>query len=229
MNLDWHSIPSIHARRITLRALTDRDVEAVYRIYSDEEVMRYWGGEAFQQLSDAEDFLAEVRNDLRQRRCLQWAIVESANDELIGTFAFFHWDRVAEKCEIGFALKPAYWGNGYMSEAVQAAIAFAFDHLNIRRVEADVDPRNLACAKLLEKLGFTKEGFLRERWLVKTETQDSLFYGLLKKEWDSLGVDYSVGSNIPLAGGDPTGNRLWSRAKHVAVDLRIFLAALLHL
>jgi ribosomal-protein-alanine N-acetyltransferase len=197
MNLNWQRIPTIRAQRLTLRPFEDTDVEPLYRIYSDEEVMRYWGGGTFRQFSEAKDFLTEVKEDLKQRRCLQWAIVRQEDDELVGTFAIFHWDLVAQKCEIGFVLGRAYWRMGYMSEAVQVALAFAFDHLDIRRVEADVDPRNRASVRLLERLGFKKECYLRERWLVLAETQDSVIYGLLKKEWND--TEITLFSRFPYA------------------------------
>jgi RimJ/RimL family protein N-acetyltransferase len=55
--------------------------------------------------------------------------------------------------------------------------------MGLRRLEADVDPRNTASIHTLERLGFQREGFLRERWQVNGEIQDALFYGLLRREW----------------------------------------------
>ena len=60
---------------------------------------------------------------------------------------------------------------------------FAFEELGLRRIEADVDPRNEASIRLLERLGFQREGYLRERWLVDQEINDTVFYGLLRREW----------------------------------------------
>jgi RimJ/RimL family protein N-acetyltransferase len=62
-------------------------------------------------------------------------------------------------------------------------LAYAFDELDLRRIEADVDPRNAASIRTLERLGFRREGYLRERWRVNGEVQDALFYGLLRREW----------------------------------------------
>ncbi len=70
-----------------------------------------------------------------------------------------------------------------MQEALQALLSYAFETLDLRRLEADVDPRNQASIQTLERLGFQKEGFLRERWEVGGEIQDALFYGLLRPEW----------------------------------------------
>jgi ribosomal-protein-alanine N-acetyltransferase len=71
---------------------------------------------------------------------------------------------------------------------LRLALAHAFGPLGLRRVEADVDPRNAASCRLLERLGFRREGLLRERWRVNGETCDSALFGLLAREFDALAV-----------------------------------------
>jgi len=70
-----------------------------------------------------------------------------------------------------------------MHEALQALLDFGFGELDLNRIEADIDPRNSASARTLERLGFTKEGYLRERWIVGEEVSDTALYGLLRREW----------------------------------------------
>jgi RimJ/RimL family protein N-acetyltransferase len=69
-----------------------------------------------------------------------------------------------------------------MHEALKA-LTYAFDVLEFHRIEADVDPRNAASIRTLERLGFQREGYLRERWQVNGEIQDAVFYGLLRSDW----------------------------------------------
>jgi RimJ/RimL family protein N-acetyltransferase len=73
-------------------------------------------------------------------------------------------------------------GHGYAREAVPLALGHAFGKLALNRVEADADPRNLPSCRLLERLGFTREGLLRERWRVGDDVQDSVIYGLLARD-----------------------------------------------
>ena len=192
MKIDWENISTIHAPRVSLRPLTDNDAGSLYEIYSDPEVMRYWGGAAMKHPREIKDFLAEVREDLRQRKCIQWGIARRTDNRIIGTFAFFGVDVIARKGEIGFALGRAHWGMGYMREALQAALGYGFNEMDLRRIEADVDPRNLPSIRLLEHVGFRNEGYLRERWLVAGETEDSVFYGLLRREWTHGDAVYEV-------------------------------------
>jgi RimJ/RimL family protein N-acetyltransferase len=70
-----------------------------------------------------------------------------------------------------------------MAEALPALVAHAFGALDLNRLEADIDPRNTASARVLERLGFRREGLLRERWIVNGEKSDSAIYGLLRAEW----------------------------------------------
>ena len=192
MKFDWDHLPSVDASRVRLRPFHPNDCDQLYAIYSDPEVMRYWGDAPMKTQAQAEAFLAEARQDLRTRKCVQWGIARRSDDLVVGTFALFAWDNTAGKCEIGFALGRPYWSQGYMHESLQAALWFCFNELSLRRIEADVDPRNRPCIRLLEKLGFKQEGFLRERWLAEGQTQDSLFYGLLKREWQDPGLSYCV-------------------------------------
>ena len=87
------------------------------------------------------------------------------------------------RSEVGYALGRSYWGNGYMHEAMHALVDHAFRAMKMHRLEADIDPRNEASAKSLARLGFTREGLLRERWIVGGEISDSALYGLLASEW----------------------------------------------
>jgi [ribosomal protein S5]-alanine N-acetyltransferase len=192
MKIDWENIPTIYAPRVSLRPLSDKDTDLLYEVYSDPEVMRYWGGAPMKDRREIKEFLAGIPKDLGQRRCIQWGVARRTDNRIIGTFAFFSLDMIARKAEIGFALGRAHWGVGYMHEALQAALGYGFNEMDLRRIEADVDPRNLSSIRLLERVGFRSEGYLRERWFVDGETEDSVFYGLLRREWNGADAVYEV-------------------------------------
>lgn len=105
-----------------------------------------------------------------------------ATGEVIGSCDLFNVDEQCGRAEIGFTLNRQHWGKGYMSEAARAVIDHGFNTVGLRRLEADIDPRNLGSARLLERLGFVREGLLRERWVVGDEISDSALYGLLKRD-----------------------------------------------
>lgn len=93
--------------------------------------------------------------------------------------------RQSRRADMGQALARAHWGRGYLSEALQALLAFGFTELDLHRVAADVDPRNAASATALTRLGFVQEGLLHERSIVAGEVSDCAMFGLLKRDWEA--------------------------------------------
>jgi RimJ/RimL family protein N-acetyltransferase len=170
--------------RLTLRPFTQSDAAALFRIFSDDEVVRFWSVGAWTDIVQAEKMIDEAIAAYRDGGLSRYAIVLRDTDELIGICnlrGFFEQNR---RCELGYALGSTYWGRGYAFEALEALLGHAFSALDMNRIEADIDPRNDASARLLEKLGFRQEGYMPERWIVHGEKADTAFYGLLKRYWD---------------------------------------------
>lgn len=176
-------LPIIPAQRIRLRGLSRLDVDAIYEIFSDPAVMRYWSTTPLPDKAAAETLTEEIIHDVNQGKMMKWGVALNSNDRVIGTVTLFNIDLENGRAEVGYALAQAYWRQGYINEALQVLFKFAFEVLRLRRLEADVDPRNQASIRTVERLGFQQEGFLRERWHVAGEIQDALFYGLLKRDF----------------------------------------------
>lgn len=181
---DAAQLPTITTARVRLRWLTARDVPALFEIFSDPLVCRYWSRPPLTQLSEAADLLTEVRQHFERRTLFQWGVADVADDRVLGTCTLAYLSAEHRRAEVGYALASARWGQGYMAEAFPALIKFAFASLQLHRLEADVDPRNEASIRLLERTGFRREGFLRERYHLNGEVQDAFFYGLLRREFE---------------------------------------------
>jgi RimJ/RimL family protein N-acetyltransferase len=119
----------------------------------------------------------------RSGTAMQMVIVEKSLGRAIGTCLIFAYDAGSSRAEIGYALGRAYWRNGYMTEALDRLVEWAFGDLELRRLEAQVDPQNVPSNVLLTNAGFTHEGTLRERWMTKGRICDTNMYGLLRKDW----------------------------------------------
>lgn len=180
---DAQTLPTLEAPRLVLRWLTDDDVPALFDVFSHPEVMRYWSSLPLEDLAGAEKLLREIESYFESRTLFQWGIALRENDHVIGTCTLAWLDAANRRADLGYALGRAYWGQGYMAEALDALLSFAFGPLNLRRLEADTDPRNERSRRMLERLGFQREGYLRERWEIGGEVQDTLLYGLLAREW----------------------------------------------
>jgi len=173
----------LSTERLTLRFLTEADLPAIYDIFSQPEVMRYWSYPPWTDRSQAQQWLIHVEEGYRTGEAFQFGIERRADRVLVGTCTLFQFHIASRRAEIGYALGRPYWGSGYMHEALQALVRHAFQTLDLNRLEADIDPRNLASARTLEGLGFQKEGHLRERWIVNDEISDTDLYGLLRRDW----------------------------------------------
>jgi RimJ/RimL family protein N-acetyltransferase len=179
-------LPELSGERIRLRGFRADDLDDFYAVHSDVEVMRYWSFPAWTELSQARERFAGARAGRDAGRLLCWAIADIDDDRVIGGVTLFAIDRHQGRAEIGYSLRSDRWGRGLAREALQLVLAHAFDSLGLRRVEADIDPRNLGSCGLAERMGFVREGVLRERWLVANELQDSAMYGLLARDWLAL-------------------------------------------
>jgi RimJ/RimL family protein N-acetyltransferase len=177
-------LPTLTGARVRLRWLVPSDVNALYGVFSNAEVMRYWVRPPFEHEGEARDLLAKIERMFREQSLFQWGIAPFDDDRVIGTCTLAHVDASNLRAELGYALGREHWRRGLMGEALTLLLAFAFGELGLRRLEADVDPRNAASIRSLERLGFRREGFLRERWCVSGEIQDALFYGLLRRDWE---------------------------------------------
>ena len=183
--IDGDRLPTLDAPRVRLRWLVAGDVDALYAIFSDRGMMQYWSTPAMTERHEAEERLAKIHGEFRDKTGFTWGIERKEDGLLLGTCTLFHIDTRNGRAEIGYGLGSAHWGRGLMSEALTALLAFAFGKLKLRRLEADVDPRNANSLRILGKLGFLHEGLLRERWNVGGEIQDTVMLGLLSKEWQA--------------------------------------------
>jgi ribosomal-protein-alanine N-acetyltransferase len=183
--IEGNFLPTLEARRVRLRWLTADDVDGLFAIFSDERMMRYWSSTAMKARAEAEELLLRIQRQFADKSGFQWGVERKEDRALLGTCTLFNIHRANMRAEVGYCLHSAHWGRGYMGEALAALIDHSFLALNLRRLEADVDPDNASSLRILDRMGFQREGLLRERWNVGGAIQDSVFLGLLAREWRS--------------------------------------------
>lgn len=168
--------------RLSLRFFQPSDAAALFAIFSDPAVVRYWSSAAWTDIGQAQASIADALAAYDSGAGLRMAIVLRETDELIGYINLYAIHHANRRCEIGYALASAHWGRGYLAEAMAALLEHAFTAMDLNRIEADIDPRNSASEKLLLRMGFRQEGYMRERWIVNGEICDTAFYGLLRSD-----------------------------------------------
>lgn len=178
----------LNTPRLQLRFVDDRDADAVFRLFTDPEALRYWSFEPWTERAQAEENVRETQAAYADGSVLTFAITlaHAGNaGEMIGKCRLSKFSEQNRRCEIGYILDRAHWGNGYAQEALAALVGHAFGALDLLRIEADVDPRNRASCVVLQRLHFVHEGHLRQRWIVGGEVCDTDFFGLLRQDWEN--------------------------------------------
>jgi [ribosomal protein S5]-alanine N-acetyltransferase len=174
---------TIETERLLLRPLQIEDAPSFLEIWSDPEAVRYFSFPPMESIEQAQARIAEKLQVFSDGKGIVFVIESKSDREVLGDCGIHNVDLHARRAELGYCLGRPHWGNGYMAEAVKALIAYGFEEAGLRRMEADIDPRNTPSIQLVERLGFKREGYLRKRWVTGTgEVADSVIYGLLEDE-----------------------------------------------
>ena len=169
--------------RLQLRPLRPDDAPAVYALHADPIALRYWSTPPWHDPAQADALIARDLTAMAEGDHVRLGLERRADGRLIGLCSLFAFHLPSRRCELGYLLQREAWGQGLMHEALVTLLDWAFGVLDLNRIEADIDPRNVASQRSLERLGFVAEGRLRERWIVAGEVSDSALYGLLRRQW----------------------------------------------
>jgi ribosomal-protein-alanine N-acetyltransferase len=174
---------TLDTSRLRLRPFTDADADALFALHANPYVLRYWDAPPWTEPARAERFLSTCRQMADQGTGARLAVQRLSDGAFIGWCGLSRWNPDYRSAALGYCLDAAAWGQGYATEAARALLEWAFDTLDLNRVQAETDTRNIASARVLEKLGFVREGTLREDCVVNGDVSDSWVFGLLRREW----------------------------------------------
>jgi [ribosomal protein S5]-alanine N-acetyltransferase len=175
--------PIFETERLILRQITNEDVSFLFKHYTSREVLQYFGMSPISSKEVAEEMIENFEKQLEVGGPMRWAIVDKSTDKMMGTCGFHGIAKSYKRCEIGYDLHPDYWGNGIMGEALKPLITYLFIEREMNRIGAVIVPNNQASSRVVEKLGFRREGLLREYILQEDTMYDAYMYSMLKKEW----------------------------------------------
>ncbi|MEX2969529.1 GNAT family N-acetyltransferase [Streptomyces sp. C184] len=175
----------IRTERLDLRPVTQDDFAAIHAYQRRPEVCRYlyWG--PFDEAGSRASVTAKTtRTTLRESGdLLQLAVVVRDSGTLVGDVTFVWNSREHRQGGIGYVFHPDHAGHGYATEASRALLRLGFEELQLHRIQAELDGRNTASARLLERLGMRREGHLRENEFLDGEWADEVVYAMLAREW----------------------------------------------
>ena len=172
--------PTLHTARLRLRPFTDADAAPSSRCTAAPTCCatgtpRRGPNRPAPSASSRLPAIAEEGTGARL------AIDRVSDGAFIGWCGLTRWNPDFRSASLGYCFDAAAWGHGYATEAADAVLRWAFDTLDLNRVQAETDTRNAASARVLEKLGFVREGTLREDCVVNGDVSDSWVFGLLRR------------------------------------------------
>lgn len=182
-------IIKIEDNRILLREYKSdaSDLESALKFIGDPEVAAHssWGP---LNREESVDWLngAIAAQDIHPRLSYGLALVVKSTDELIGNMSLNIRNSANKEAELGYTIRRDHWHQGFATEAARALLGFGFTVLGLHRIFATTSPNNIASQKVLEKLHFTREGYLRKHVLQRGHWRDSCLYALLEDDWKSI-------------------------------------------
>lgn len=166
--------------KLCFRTLDTRDTKAVHSYASDQNVKRFIGWPLMKTMDETRGYIEEMLRREAVGTHLYASIVLKETGAHIGTAMIFNFDKEANQAEVGYVFHSSSWGKGYGTEAVALMCAFAFDFLNLHKLNARVVDANIGSARVLEKNGFQLEGRLRDHHFIDGSYYDSLLFGRLR-------------------------------------------------
>jgi aminoglycoside 6'-N-acetyltransferase len=184
----------IEAGRVYLRSYAAGDGRMYFEAgqRNRAHLRRYESGNAILSPEDeaaAETLVRELAADWQAGNCFFMGIFDRADDTFLGQVYVGPISRTLPEYAIGFFADVDHEGRGYVTEAVRAAIAFVFEHLDAQRVRMECDDTNIRSVGVAERCGLRREGHLRENKRHPDGTfTGTLYFGMLRSEFDAQRV-----------------------------------------
>lgn len=173
----------IETKRTVLRPIDSKDNKQIFGYRSDSETNKYQGWIP-KTLSEVNEFISKNSDEINKPETwFQLVITDKTTNEIIGDIGIHFIDSDNFQSEIGCTLNKEYHGKGLATETLRATIDYLFNKLDKHRIVTSIDPKNINSIKLVERLGFRKEGHFKERLLIDGKWVDDIIYAILKSEW----------------------------------------------
>lgn len=182
IKFDFNAFPNLESKRFVLREVKEKDYLSIYEIYSDNDTVKYQQMVTMQTMEQAQKSVQAFLRGFENKKFIRWCIATRQQDNVVGLITLHSFNRWNSQGEIGFMLNKAYWRQNIMGEVGEEILKFAFQVMDLNRIEASVHPENIASIKLCEKLGFKEEGVKKEAAYNKktNEYEDRVMLGITK-------------------------------------------------
>jgi len=178
----------LESDRLFFRKVCLSDTEAVFEIGSDLEVLKFFPWKPHDELHDSEVMIEKILSKYQKGEFTTWAIEEKCDKKLIGLIYFVKIEEKNSTLEIVYVLNRHSWGKGFITEALTRLVKFAFEVLEVNKIQIGHIKGNIGSQRVIEKAKFTFEGVSREHILLNGQYQDVCNYSMLKSEFINNGI-----------------------------------------
>lgn len=181
ININFSPFQNLETERLYLRRVVNEDVNEIFVLRSDQEVMKYIPRPLVKTEEEALAHIAMIDEKIDSNEGINWAITLKDNPKLIGIIGHYRIRPEHFRAEIGYMLLPEYQGRGITSEAIKEVVKYGFEVMKLHSIEAIIDPENFASEKVLQKNGFVKEAHLKENEYYEGRFLDTVIYSILNE------------------------------------------------
>lgn len=183
--LEFKFLPfkNLETERLLLRRPSANDVGEMFLLRSDPGTMKYVPRPLAKTREDALEHLELINSKIEDNTGINWVITLKDDPKFIGIIGHYRLQPENHRAEIGYMLLPEYHGKGIATEAIKAALIYAFDEMKLHSVEAVIDSENIASEMVLLKNGFVKEAHFVENEYWNGKFRDTIIYSLLERNF----------------------------------------------
>ncbi|MCK5378625.1 MAG: GNAT family N-acetyltransferase [Acidobacteria bacterium] len=172
----FSKFPTMATDRLVLGPHEAADAPEAFRFYSSEQSLRFVPRDFFCDPQEGVEKVLGFAEAFEEHSAIWWTFRVQATGEFVGYGGLFDISTEDHNAEVGYGIHPEYWGKGFASEAVRSIVDFGFEKLRLHRIFGLIDPDNGASMRVLEKLGFQKEGVLRDNAFARERYWDHCLY-----------------------------------------------------
>ncbi|MFI5219636.1 MAG: GNAT family N-acetyltransferase [Bacteroidia bacterium] len=179
LEIKFGEFPVLETERLLLRKFRIEDASDFFAQRTNDEVWKYIDKPKTQSVEEALELINKILAAFENNEGIAWVMEIKETKKNIGNISFWRFEKENHRAEIGYLLLPEYWGKGIMKEAIDAIVDYGFKNIRIHSIEANVNPKNKASLKLLEKSGFVQEGYFKENYFFNGKFYDSAIFSLV--------------------------------------------------
>jgi ribosomal-protein-alanine N-acetyltransferase len=178
---NFDPFPNLETERLYLRRIAYEDVDEIFALRSNVELMKYIPKPLVKTTAEALAHIEIIDENIDTQESINWAITLKGNPKLIGIIGHYRMQTEHFRAEIGYMLLPEYHGRGIITEAIKVVLNYGFDIMKLHSIEAIIDPDNFASERALQKSGFVKEAHFKENEYYNGRFLDTAIYCILNR------------------------------------------------